>query len=162
VAAYDAEHWHELFVMMGGAAAALAGLIFVAVSLNHEQILSLPKLPSLAGRTLSLLIGLVVLCALGLAPQPALAFGIELTVVGVVLAAIVVGTTLHTFEKGEPARWRASNLGTALAASVPAVVAGVTLIAGAGGGLFWLLAEFAIAIVVSAYYAWVLLIEIRR
>jgi hypothetical protein len=162
VSPYDAEHWHELFVMMGGAAAALAGLIFVAVSLNHEQILALPKLPSLAGRTLSLLIGMVVLCALGLAPQPSLALGIELTVVGVVLAAIVIGTTVHTFEKGEPARWRLSNLGTALAASAPAVVAGVSLIAGAGGGLFWLLAEFAIAIVVSAYYAWVLLIEIRR
>jgi hypothetical protein len=162
VEAYDAEHWHELFVMMGGAAAALAGLIFVAVSLNDEQILALPKLPSLAGRTLTLLIGQVVFCMAGLAPQPPLALGIELVVVAGIVVAVVVGTTVRTFEADEPLRWRASNLGTALAASVPGLVAGVSLIAGAGGGLFWLLAEFAVAIVVAAYYAWVLLIEIRR
>ena len=40
--AYEPELWHDLFVMTGGATAALAGLIFVAVSLNHEDILKIP------------------------------------------------------------------------------------------------------------------------
>jgi hypothetical protein len=31
---YQPEQWHDFFVMVGGAAAALAGLVFVALSLN--------------------------------------------------------------------------------------------------------------------------------
>jgi hypothetical protein len=33
------EHWNNFFVMVGGGAAALAGLIFVAMSINHEIII---------------------------------------------------------------------------------------------------------------------------
>lgn len=43
--AYDATDWNDFFVMAGGAGAALAGLLFVAVSFNHEQILANPTLP---------------------------------------------------------------------------------------------------------------------
>jgi hypothetical protein len=32
------EQWNNFFVMVGGGAAALAGLIFVAMSINHEVI----------------------------------------------------------------------------------------------------------------------------
>jgi hypothetical protein len=32
------EQWNNFFVMVGGGAAALAGLIFVAMSINHEII----------------------------------------------------------------------------------------------------------------------------
>jgi hypothetical protein len=42
---YQPERWHDLFVATAGAAAALAGLIFVAVSINLEQILKYPALP---------------------------------------------------------------------------------------------------------------------
>jgi short-subunit dehydrogenase len=51
-----------------GAAAALAGLIFVAVSLNAEDILNHPRLPSLAARSLALLLSLMVMSAFVLAP----------------------------------------------------------------------------------------------
>jgi len=33
------EQWNNFFVMVGGGAAALAGLIFVAMSINHEIII---------------------------------------------------------------------------------------------------------------------------
>jgi hypothetical protein len=32
------EQWHDLFMMVGGAAAALAGLVFVAISVNLDMI----------------------------------------------------------------------------------------------------------------------------
>lgn len=161
--AYDPELWHELFVMTGGAAAALAGLIFVAVSLNDEAILEIPALPALAARTLSILIGIVVLCVTGLVPgQDPLVYGIEVLVVGVVLASVVLGTTLRNLGSSEQGRWRASLVALAGVASLPAVVAGVSLVAGTGGGLFWLAVEFVAGIVVAAYYGWILLIEIRR
>ncbi len=161
--AYDPELWHELFVMTGGAAAALAGLIFVAVSLNDEAILQIPALPALAARTLSILVGIVVLCVAGLVPgQDALVYGIEVLVIGVILAAVVLGTTLRNLGSSDQVRWRASLVGFAGLASLPAVVAGVSLVVGAGGGLFWLALEFVAGIVVAAYYGWILLIEIRR
>jgi hypothetical protein len=37
--AYQPEQWHDMFVAMAGAAAALTGLIFVAVSINLAWIL---------------------------------------------------------------------------------------------------------------------------
>ena len=58
---YDVEPWHDLYVMVGGAAAALAGLIFVAVSVNHIQILARAHLTNLATRAL-------MRCATGAGP----------------------------------------------------------------------------------------------
>lgn len=35
---YRPEQWHDFFIMVGGGAAALTGLVFVAMSLNLEAI----------------------------------------------------------------------------------------------------------------------------
>ena len=42
------------------------------------------------------------------------------------------------------------------------LISGVTLAAGAGGGLFWLPASFVLAISVAAVNAWVLLVQVLR
>jgi hypothetical protein len=52
--AYQPEQWHDMFVAMAGAAAALTGLIFVAVSINLEQVLKHRALPPRAVETLSI------------------------------------------------------------------------------------------------------------
>ena len=161
--AYDPAVWHELFTMIGGASAALAGLIFVAVSLNHEDILKIPALPALAARTLSILIALLLFCTAGLVPgQSETVVGIEVLAIGLILATIVLGTTLRNLGGSELVQWRLSLVSLAVIASLPGVIAGISIIAGEGGGLYWLLGEFAAGIVVSVYYGWILLIEIRR
>src|SRR5258705_7722554 len=38
--AFDAERWHDFYVMTGGAAAALTGLLFVAMSLHARDIMA--------------------------------------------------------------------------------------------------------------------------
>lgn len=160
---YDPELWHELFVMSGGAAAALAGLIFVAVSLNHEDILNVPTLAPLAAQTLTVLVGIVVLCALGLAPgQPRFVFGAELVAVGLAVCVVVVATTLRIHKHLRYRWWTASHFLLGTVAAVPLLVAGLSLLAGVGGGLYWALAEIVAGFLVAAYYAWVLLVEIRR
>jgi hypothetical protein len=40
VTTYSPELWHDFFVMVGGAAAALSGLVFVALSINLTTIAS--------------------------------------------------------------------------------------------------------------------------
>lgn len=163
MAAYTPDSWHELFLMVGGASAALAGLIFVAVSLNQEPILKTPSLPALALRTLTILIGIVALCIAGLVPdQGQLALGVEILLVGVVMAAVALGTTIRNFAPTTFLRRRIGLVALAAAASLPAVVAGVSIIVGAGGGLYWLAVEFAAGISVATYHAWILLIVIRR
>ena len=47
-------------------------------------------------------------------------------------------------------------------ASLPLVAAGVSLIAGAGGGLYWLVPGIVIALVGGVLNTWALLVEIMR
>ena len=160
---YDPELWHDLFVMVGGAAAALAGLIFVAVSLNHEHILAAPMLPPLAALALSLLVGLVLLCAVGLTPgQSRIALGSEVLALGVALMGVVLASTLRTPTGLSNRWWQASRISLGTAATLPAAIAGVSLVTGTGGGLYWLLFDMIAGLIAAAYSAWILLIEIRR
>ena len=76
-AAYDLEVWHELYVMVGGAAGALAGLLFVAVSINLDRIIGEKGLPRRAGEPLTIMVGLLILAVLLLVPQSLSALAIE-------------------------------------------------------------------------------------
>jgi hypothetical protein len=49
-----------------------------------------------------------------------------------------------------------------LSAMVPLLIAGVSLIAESGGGLYWLVAGISFAIAGAIANAWVLLVEILR
>lgn len=161
--AYEPELWHELFVMTGGAAAALAGLIFVAVSVNDEPILKTPALPALAVRTLFILIGLVMLSIVGLVPgQSRAVLGIQMLLVGIILAAVTLGTTVRNFAETTILVRRVILIALSVASSLPAIIAGISTLVGAGGGLYWLALELAAGMVVATYHAWILLIVIRR
>ncbi len=73
------------------------------VSLNLKQILRGRALPSVAARSLAVLVALVLMCTFGLAPgQPRGALGAEILALGVVLFAGVMITTLRTMAAEEP------------------------------------------------------------
>ncbi|SDZ21952.1 modulator of FtsH protease [Geodermatophilus africanus] len=164
MAAYDSGPWVDLYVAMAGAAAALLGLLFVAVSINLEQVLRIPWLPLRAGETLGVLVVLLATAVFVLVPGQSLtALGLELAGTGL---SLIGADGLLRIRRGRPpgAPARSIVVPAVIVAltGAPLVVAGATLLAGAGGGLYWtvpaLLAGFAGAVC----NAWVLLIEILR
>jgi len=161
--AYQPTEWLGLFGPVLGAAAALLGLIFVAVSINIKQILAEKHLPSLAGQSIILLFSLMLICMVVLAPgQPTPVLGIELSVIGVIVTVVMVVVVVRRHGEAFLKRWTVQNLLLALLSSVPLVIGGISLVAGTGGGLYWVLVELVCAFAISIYYAWILLIEILR
>ncbi|MFN8203367.1 MAG: hypothetical protein U0S48_12415 [Solirubrobacteraceae bacterium] len=155
--------WTDMYVASAGAAAALAGLVFVAVSINVERILSFRGLPERGLVTVLVLLGVVVASLFGLHPdQSTEALGTELLVVGVVLTTLAVTLTLKSRPRAGEESHMVSALALGLVGSVPYVVAGVLLMSGQDGGREWLFSAIISAIVAGVMNAWVLLVEILR
>ena len=163
VAAYDPSAWSELFVATAGAAAAPAGLVFVAVSINIGRILELAGVPERGLQTVLLLLGAVVVSLFGLVPQEPGTFGVELLVVGATLLGFlaVSARASLTGTRGHPV-WLASRALAVLPGSAAYVVGGISLLTRAGGGLAWVVAGIVGALVGAVVNAWVLLVEILR
>jgi modulator of FtsH protease len=163
--AYDPEQWHDLFVAVAGASAALLGLLFVAVSINLERILSYKGLPERALETLLLLLGVLLVAIVGLIPEQShIALGVELLVVATAMIAIVVRLPVFTGEatRREQMTWRLSRWSVRAAAVGPLWIGGLLELLAIGGALYWVTAGIAFAIVGAVASAWVLLVEILR
>jgi hypothetical protein len=162
--AYSPAEWSELFVAAAGASAALAGLVFVAVSINIERILQYPDLPARAAVTLILLVGVLVISLLGLAHgQSHVAFGAEVLGVSLVetFGCFALLIRAHPRSAEQESHLGSSLIVTAMG-TLPFVVAGASLLAHTGGGLYWVVAAMVLAIVGAVANAWVLLVEILR
>ena len=132
---YSAELWHDFFIGVAGAAAALTGLLFVSLSINLQQILQQGWLPRRAGLTVVLLFEALVIAVLGLVPgQSSVALGLELLMLG--LGAWLFATGVYTVRRPAVSYQAPIVVGvvTSQLATLPVVVAGASLVAQAGGG----------------------------
>jgi hypothetical protein len=165
VIAYSPAHWQPFFIAMITAAASLTGLLFVAVSLNMDRIMERgSSLPLRALHTLSTLLLVVLTCSLTLVPQSIRILGLEVVVLAApALVLTVRGQVSHRRKNPQdPRYWYVSWMAGTAVATVPATVAGLSLLARGGGGLYWLAAAALLGLVGAVYGAWVLLIEIVR
>ncbi len=163
MASYSALPWHDFFIGTIGAAAALTGLLFVAISINLEQILHYPQLPGRAAGTLGILVSALVVSGFVLAPgQGSRALGVEIAATGTIVAAQAVWVSHGKGAPGDPASWQIQHLATLLLPGVVLIVGGLSLVAGEGGGLYWVFGAILLAFVSASLNAWVLLVEIKR
>ena len=158
------DQWHDLFIAVASAAAALTGLIFVAVSINLKEIIEYPGLPHRAVETLAVMTGVLLLSVFALIPaQSRQALGTEALVLGAIGGGYLVVQRLRMpRKKDDPVIWTAVPLAVVLAGSVPMAAGGISLIAGGGGGLYWFVANALLGFVGVILNAWILLVEIQR
>jgi hypothetical protein len=165
VFAYDPSEWSDLFVAAAGASAALAGLLFVAVSINLDRIIGEAGLPDRALETVLLLVLVLLASIVGLIPgQSTGALGIELLFVSLTIALVIgrMPTVGRASGFDPPRSWVWTRWGLRLAGTVPFVLGGASLLLEAGGGLYWVVAGVVFATVGAISNAWVLLVEILR
>jgi hypothetical protein len=164
-AAYNPAAWSGFFSAEVGASAALAGLIFVAVSINLAQIVKLKQLVSRSAKALLSLMAVLFASSLCLVPELSRSIlGYELTALGIVIWA---ATTLSQYGAARKnlyvdAKTKVFHFVLTEISAIPFVAGGISLAWGSGGGLYWLAAGTVFSLANALFDAWVLLIEIQR
>jgi len=163
--AYNPADWSPFFSAEAGALAALLGLIFVAVSINLARIIKRDNLVSRSAEALFILLGPLLAATFCLASgQSNLALGWELTASGLFIWIAATRSQIRSTRKNPYVSKRTKIFHFLLTQSavVPFVAGGISMLAGRGGGLYWLLAGTVFSFLASLFDAWVLLIEIQR
>ncbi len=163
--AYSGAAWAGFGDAVATAAAALAGLLLVAVSINLRQILDIPSLPSRAAQTLIMFATPLVAGILLVVPgQARVALGAEMLATGLAIGGVHAYLD-HSAERGEQETlWYrvVGRIAPAITSCGCMVAAGATLLSQAGGGLYWLVPSVLSALIFGLVNVWVLLVEILR
>jgi modulator of FtsH protease len=163
--ALELEGWHDFAVAAAGAAAALAGLIMVAISVNIKEIITLPGLPARAGATIAAVVVIVVAALVILIPgQSALALGLQLIAFAVAGTCFQIPAVRAVFraQQGAPLPAKLLNAVLLLTQLVWIAVGGVIVALGSTDGLAYVAAGFVVIVITSMLNAWVLMVEILR
>src|ERR1700679_2233318 len=109
--AYNPSDWHAFFTGAIGASAALTGLLFVAISINLDQILKFPQLPGRAAGTLGTLLASLAVSGFALAPgQSIRVLGWEIIAVGSVVGLQALVVTLRNRGLAQKSTWIIAHL----------------------------------------------------
>jgi hypothetical protein len=162
--AYDAGAWSIFALATAASSAALTGSLFLAVAVSFDRVQRDPRLPGRAVMTFGVLTTVLVTSLFVLAPgQSQVALGVEIAVLGLGLAIAAVTWLARAPQSPEalPGGLAVPAL-VALAPAVALVVGGLSIEAGTGGGLYWVLAACLLGVVGALHGAWALLVEINR
>jgi len=158
--------WTGFFTAELGAAAALAGLVMVAISINLNRILADPVLPGRSVETLILPTGVLVVSSCALVPaQPPLAFAIEVGLTGALMWLIPVVLQLRV----RPSQGRGADpenfvprVLLSQVSSLPIIASAVLIWLGSASALYWMVPGIVFALIATILNAWILLVEILR
>ena len=159
------EAWHDLFVATAGAAAALAGLIFVGISINLQKILSFSKLPERALMPLILLLIIIILSIIFLIPQqPLKRLGIEILIMAILIWMITLKID-YSIYKGTDAKYKKESFFNCIfdqLSVIPYTLNAIFFICNNKNGVFFSVAAIILSFIKVIADAWVLTIEINR
>lgn len=163
--AYQPESWTSLYLAVASAAAALAGLLFVALSLNLAKILKKSAHRERARQAMGGFISLLVLAILILIPgQSARLLGSELVVSSLIAAGIVLRLESQGFRDRSPGQRSGWLLGVSVLnlGWLLGIISGVSLFIGRLGGLYWLIPTILIYLVWNLNNVWLLLVQVAQ
>lgn len=162
---YSLANWGLALAATASAAAALTGLLFVALSINLQRIVASRFLINRAIEVLVLLIAALILSTLLLMPgQPIGAAAIEVLALAI-STSFVVGAIQIRADRSELGLTRsrfAYRVFGAHAGPFFLLIGGLSLITQTGGGFYWVVPALLAEIVAAIVGAWVLLVEIVR
>jgi modulator of FtsH protease len=156
---FDIKAWSDYGVAIVGGAAALTGLLFVAVSVNSAWFSSSEAHRGRAGQALVLFVVPLVTGILLLIPgQTTTALGIEIAAFGLLVGRVLL--MLGSAElKDEPrALVAVDRASPRLLITLALIVCGASLIAGHLGGLYWLAGAHVGALLAGLLNAWIFLL----
>jgi len=157
---YRPDQWHDYFITVGGGAAALTGLVFVALSLNLEIVTSDVTHRTRAICTLTNFAGMFVLCSLALmGGQNYAAIATEWLVISSGTGAVYVNGYLRARSGGGSQTTLSLSRSIGGTAIYVAQIAGsVALLFGATAGLYIAAVAMVILGAYSVSGAWFLLV----
>ena len=157
---YQPAQWHDFFLATAGAAAALTGLLFVAISLHIRYVATEPRYRALARGSLIGLVMVLVNSLVALIYQPPAWTGLELAGVSVAYIAISGAYQLASMRRAPVPRSSLLASGVGYVLALAGLVGGLSVTLEAGPGLF-VVALILIAIVLwNLWDAWVLLLGV--
>jgi hypothetical protein len=159
-------HWHDFYLAAGGAAATLAGLLFVALSLHLRTVVSQPDVRALASVTLTDFVCVMVIALVGLIPTDrASTIGFELLVVGVLNLPRTIPIARAALARGRVAVLAPALLlrrfGLSLACYLALIAVGAMFLTGnIGDGLGWLVGVLIALLLTALRNTWDLLVTV--
>ncbi len=158
-------NWNDFFIAAMGAAAALAGLVIVAISINLKRILKFKQLPGRAAEALVMLVVAMVVAGVGLIPrETTVAAGAWMALLGGASVAFSVRsqTVAYRVMKKPPLGWWLVRALITPLTSFPIAVGGVLLLCGIHAGMSWAAFGILASLAAGVYTTWILLVEILR
>ena len=163
--------WESFFVTAGGAAAVLAGLIFVGISINLQKLLQKTIVSRGAWVSLLTLVEVLIISLLMLIPeQPLVALGAEVGGIGLICWIVITIVTIYQlaragqddFPEGQTWYGGLAMILLSQLIAAPIVVGGVLLLLNMKSGVYWTLPGILSALPYSLYMGWVLTVEVNR
>ncbi len=153
--------WQAVYVLIGGMAATLTGLLFVAVSLGVRTIMSTdnPQLRTSAIRTFNQFLLIMEIAIVMLIPrQTPMTLGLSVAGLALLAVVITVWSSRDVLTKGVTHGRRQAVIANVM--FVLMIIAGVLLIVN-GSTMLFLMLSFMIALLISSVFeAWGLLVEL--
>ena len=160
--AYRPDQWHDFFVMVGGSAAVLTGLVFVALSLNVDVVTQDATHRYRAIDTLTGMTGVFVISALVLmGGQDHRAVGIEWLVVAAISVAVYLRGHVQAVRLSGNMAWlRASRTVVVAAFYLTQLVGAALLVADYIAGLYVAAVAMVAALAFMISGAWLLVVGV--